>query len=60
MKERIEKIVGLDAKNIWMGTFHSVFAKILRYEAINLVTLLILPFMIPMIQKLYYDELLRR
>ena len=33
MKERIEKIVGLDAKNIWMGTFHSVFAKILRYEA---------------------------
>lgn len=33
MKERIEKIVGLEAKNIWMGTFHSVFAKILRYEA---------------------------
>ena len=33
MKERVEKIVGLDAKNIWMGTFHSVFAKILRYEA---------------------------
>ena len=33
MKERIEKIVGLDAKNIWMGTFHSVFARILRSEA---------------------------
>lgn len=34
MKERIGKIVGsTDAKNIWMGTFHSVFAKILRYEA---------------------------
>ena len=33
MKERIEKIVGLDAKNIWMGTFHSIFAKILRFEA---------------------------
>ena len=33
MKERIENIVGLEAKNIWMGTFHSVFAKILRYEA---------------------------
>jgi len=33
MKERIEKIVGLEAKNIWMGTFHSVFAKILRFEA---------------------------
>ena len=27
MRERIEKIVGNDAKNIWMGTFHSVFAK---------------------------------
>ena len=32
MRERIEKIVGDDAKNIWMGTFHSVFAKILRIE----------------------------
>lgn len=33
MKERIEKIVGPEAKNLWMGTFHSVFAKILRIEA---------------------------
>ena len=33
MKNRIEKIVGSDAKNIWMGTFHSIFAKILRYES---------------------------
>ncbi len=34
MKERIARIVGLkEAKNIWMGTFHSVFAKILRFEA---------------------------
>ena len=33
MKDRVEKIVGPEAKNIWMGTFHSVFAKILRYEA---------------------------
>jgi DNA helicase-2/ATP-dependent DNA helicase PcrA len=33
MRERIEKVVGSDAKNIWMGTFHSVFAKILRVEA---------------------------
>jgi DNA helicase-2/ATP-dependent DNA helicase PcrA len=32
MRERIEKIVGTDARNLWMGTFHSVFAKILRYE----------------------------
>ena len=27
MKERITKIVGDEAKNLWMGTFHSVFAK---------------------------------
>jgi len=33
MRERIEKVVGGEAKNIWMGTFHSVFAKILRVEA---------------------------
>ncbi len=33
MKERIIKLVGNDARNIWMGTFHSVFARILRSEA---------------------------
>ena len=33
MKDRIETLVGTEAKNIWMGTFHSVFAKILRIEA---------------------------
>jgi len=33
MKHRIEAVVGHEAKNIWMGTFHSVFAKILRVEA---------------------------
>lgn len=33
MKERIAKIVGeSEAKNLWMGTFHSVFARILRSE----------------------------
>ena len=33
MKERIATIVGSsEAKNLWMGTFHSVFAKILRIE----------------------------
>ncbi|HLV15110.1 MAG TPA: UvrD-helicase domain-containing protein [Xanthomarina sp.] len=33
MKERIASIVGnSEAKNLWMGTFHSVFAKILRIE----------------------------
>lgn len=33
MRQRIEKVVGTEARNIWMGTFHSVFAKILRFEA---------------------------
>ncbi len=34
MKERIAKVVGeSDARSIWMGTFHSVFARILRNEA---------------------------
>ncbi|WP_442787843.1 ATP-dependent helicase [Flavobacterium suncheonense] len=33
MKKRITDIVGAEAKNLWMGTFHSVFAKILRIEA---------------------------
>jgi len=34
MKERIEGLVGgNEAKNIWMGTFHSIFARILRHEA---------------------------
>ncbi|CAM3503268.1 ATP-dependent helicase [Elizabethkingia occulta] len=34
MKERIARVVGdSDAKSIWMGTFHSIFARILRMEA---------------------------
>lgn len=34
MKKRIAEIVGTnEAKNLWMGTFHSVFARILRSEA---------------------------
>ena len=34
MKKRIADIVGTnEAKNLWMGTFHSVFARILRSEA---------------------------
>jgi DNA helicase-2/ATP-dependent DNA helicase PcrA len=33
MRERITHVVGPEAKNLWMGTFHSVFAKILRVEA---------------------------
>ncbi|MEZ4969857.1 MAG: 3'-5' exonuclease [Flavobacteriaceae bacterium] len=33
MKKRISDIVGSsEAKNLWMGTFHSVFAKLLRFD----------------------------
>ena len=30
MKQRIENLVGQDAKDIWMGTFHSICVRILR------------------------------
>jgi DNA helicase II / ATP-dependent DNA helicase PcrA len=34
MKKRIGKMIGdHESKNIWMGTFHSIFARILRIEA---------------------------
>ena len=34
MKTRIADLVGeSEAKNLWMGTFHSVFARLLRAEA---------------------------
>ena len=34
MKERVEKILGnAEARNLYIGTFHSVFARILRFEA---------------------------
>lgn len=37
MKERIGTVVGTsEAKNLWMGTFHSVFARILRSEGHHL------------------------
>ena len=34
MKERIMQLVNAsEARNVWMGTFHSIFARILRIEA---------------------------
>ena len=37
MKDRIMKLVDPHAaRNVWMGTFHSIFARILRIEAENL------------------------
>ncbi len=33
MKDRIMNLAGNQARDLWMGTFHSVFARILRVEA---------------------------
>jgi len=33
MKGRIKELIGKKADDLWMGTFHSIFAKILRTEA---------------------------
>ena len=33
MKQRIKELAGSSANRIWMGTFHSIFARILRIEA---------------------------
>ncbi len=33
MRERIYHVAGAEARNLWMGTFHSIFARILRIEA---------------------------
>ncbi len=33
MKERIETVVGIDVRKVWAGTFHSIFARILRIES---------------------------
>jgi len=36
MRERITDLIGNDARSVWMGTFHSVFARILRVEGSRL------------------------
>ena len=33
MRERVEQLVGSAAASIWMGTFHSICARLLRFEA---------------------------
>ncbi len=33
MKERIKGLIGKKAESLWMGTFHSIFARILRIES---------------------------
>jgi DNA helicase II / ATP-dependent DNA helicase PcrA len=36
MKERITALVGPEARNVWMGTFHSIFSRVLRIEGYRL------------------------
>ncbi len=37
MRERVEKLIGnTEARSVWLGTFHSIFARILRQEAEHL------------------------
>jgi DNA helicase II / ATP-dependent DNA helicase PcrA len=36
MRQRVESVIGPEARNLWMGTFHSVFARVLRAEAHHL------------------------
>ncbi len=36
MKSRIVSLVGERSRSIWMGTFHSIFARVLRFEAEHL------------------------
>ena len=33
MKQRINNLVGENSNSIWMGTFHSIFARILRWDS---------------------------
>ncbi|NBC03697.1 MAG: UvrD-helicase domain-containing protein [Bacteroidetes bacterium] len=33
MQDRIHNLIGESATGLWMGTFHSIFSKILRFEA---------------------------
>ncbi len=33
MKSRVEKLLGLSVQNLWIGTFHSISARILHHEA---------------------------
>ncbi len=36
MTERIERVVGQKARYVWAGTFHAIFARILRAEATHI------------------------
>ncbi len=32
MRERVDRLVGIEAKDVWLSTFHSFCARLLRYE----------------------------
>ncbi len=36
MKERLEKLIDVDTRNMWVSTFHSICAKLLRIEIAHL------------------------
>jgi DNA helicase-2/ATP-dependent DNA helicase PcrA len=36
MRERVEKVVGADARSIWLSTFHSLCVRLLRREIMHL------------------------
>jgi DNA helicase-2/ATP-dependent DNA helicase PcrA len=36
MKDRITTLVGQEARNVWMGTFHSIFSRVLRIDGYRL------------------------
>jgi len=35
MKDRLEKATGIDSRRMWIGTFHSLCARLLRFEGEN-------------------------
>ena len=52
MKERVNNIIGgTDAHNLWMGTFHSVFAKFYVMKPNTSISPQTLLFMILLMQK---------
>ncbi len=33
MRQRVDRLVGTESRKIWIGTFHAIFGKVLRFEA---------------------------
>ena len=57
MKERIAQKVGEErARRLWMSTFHSIFAKILRQEAVHIGYEQTSPYTTRLIRKALYAQ----